>query len=83
MGFKYLTKEQAEKRSKVKLDGRRKYFMWDGLVCVAESYTIACSGCTDDSEYSCARIGSGCHECGYTGKRRCNFPCPVNPKQVK
>lgn len=82
IGLDYITKAEAEKKSELKLDGRRRYFMWDGIVCVNETFTTACSGCSDDSEYACPSIGMGCHECGGTGKRRSSFPCPVNPKQV-
>jgi len=80
--LKYLTKQQAEKKAKIKLDGRKRYFLWNGLVCTEEKFTTVCSGCSDDSEYSYSTIGSGCFECGYTGKRRNSFPCPANPKQV-
>lgn len=79
----YLSKEEAEKLAEMKLDGRRKYFMWDGLVCVEEKYTSGCTGCLPDDEYSCATRGGGCPECGYKGVRRNSFPCPVNPKQVR
>jgi len=83
MALDYISKQEAEKLAKVKLDGRRRYFMWDGVVCFESKFTHACSGCSDDSEYSSARIGSGCSECGYTGKRVNSFPCPANISQVK
>ena len=82
----FIGKAEAEQRSGVKLDGRRKYFIWEGLVCVEEKYTQPCSGCSCDSEYPCSccvKRGHGCEECGYTGKRRNSFPCPVNPRQVR
>lgn len=83
MGLDFLTKNEAEKLSRVKLDGRRKYFLWNGLVCVEHKFTQVCSGCADDSEYSAPTIGLGCRECGYKGRVRNSFPCPVNPKQVE
>ena len=78
----YLTHNKAEKLAEIKLDGRRKYFLWDGIVCVEDKFTQPCSGCSDDSEYANASSGSGCRECGGHGVRRSSFPCPVNPKQV-
>lgn len=77
MSLDYITKQEAEKLSSVKLDGRRRYFMWNGEVCTEARWTQACSGCADDSEYSFPSVGAGCHECGGTGKRRCSFPIPV------
>ena len=77
MAIDHLTKQQAEELSGLPLDGRRKYFIWNGEVCVNENRTVGCSGCLPDDEYSDARIGSGCSECGYTGKRRTSYPLPV------
>lgn len=81
MAIDYLTKQEAEKLAEIKLDGRRRYFLCDGVVSYKAKFTHACSGCADDSEYSAPTIGSGCSECGYTGKRVNSFPCPANPKQ--
>jgi hypothetical protein len=83
MAIHYIGKREAEKLSGLKLDGRRKYFLWDGLVSFSAKFTTVCSGCSDDSEYSSSNIGHGCSECGYTGKRVMSFPCPANPKQVR
>jgi hypothetical protein len=83
MSLNYLSKQEAENIAGIKLDGRRRYFLWDGIVSYAEKFTTACSGCSDDSEYSTASTGAGCSECGYTGKRVISFPCPVNPSQVR
>jgi hypothetical protein len=34
-------------------------------------WTSVCTGCSEHGEYTAGPdIGSGCHECGYTGKRR-------------
>lgn len=41
-------------------------------------FTSACSGCNED-QYS--DIGSGCHECGYTGKRVTRFFTPFDLKK--
>ena len=77
MSLARLTKQKAEELSGVNLDGRRKYFIWsyndEDVVCTVGKLTITCSGCD----------GAGCLECGFTGKRRSTFPCPVNPKQIK
>lgn len=35
-------------------------------------WTQACSGCSDDD------VGGGCHECGYTGKRRVRWFVPLD-----
>lgn len=82
MALDYLVKTEAEKLAGIKLDGRRSYFLWDGIVSFSAKFTHRCSGCSDDSEYSMSNIGSGCSECGYTGKRINSFPCPAKPKQV-
>lgn len=59
-----------------------------GAVYTKEEYTTICSGCrgTED-EYNGGEypwddkakcyVGSGCCECGYTGKRRWGSYCPV------
>ena len=47
--------------------------------------TLPCSGCYSAGEYGGSehnypydgcRLGAGCHECGYTGKRRTYFAMP-------
>ena len=53
-----------------KLDRRRKWFAWGGIVCRHESFTEPCSGCD----------GGGCHECGYTGKGVSGHPVPAFSK---
>lgn len=47
-----------------RLDKRRKYFAYCGVVSTTVWATIECTGC----------IGSGCNECGYHGKVRSPFP---------
>jgi len=73
VSLEYLEHKQAEKLAEIKLDGRKNYFMWNGLVCVDGKFTHECSGCD----------GCGCQECGGHGVRRDSAPIPVNYKQVK
>lgn len=77
MALDYIKKNEAERISGKKLDGRRKYFLWNGEVCFNDKFTGGCTGCMSDDEYSTDRIGSGCHECGYTGKSVQHYPVPV------
>jgi len=72
---------EAERLAGRRLDRRRSYAVIDGIVCELASWTDSCSGCFEGGEYmglahnypyderaGCYR-GSGCTECGYTGKR--------------
>lgn len=77
MALDYITKQDAEEKSGMKLDGRKRYFVWNGEVCTSEKYTSVCSGCSPDCEYTSVSVGAGCFECGYTGKRRQSCPMPV------
>jgi len=52
---------------------------------VSRYVTLPCSGCYSAGEYGGSehnypydgcRLGAGCHECGYTGKRRTYFAMP-------
>ena len=72
-----ITIEEAEKVVGHKLDRRRNYYSFFGDIYYNTSFTAACSGCSDDGEYASSSIGSGCHECGYTGKRVQHWPVPV------
>lgn len=57
-------------------------------------WTQSCSGCAEtvdgqnvfnypiDKKHGCM-IGSGCHECGYTGKRRNGFFFPVSVLEIE
>lgn len=87
--MQHLTIEEAEKLAGKRLDRRRKWFLYDGDVCYDGKWTQACSGCYEGGgEYSHLNkyyqydeklkihIGSGCEECGYTGKRRQSYPIP-------
>jgi len=61
----------------------------DGTLFFAVSWTDSCTGCTNttdgypdghyptDPKHHCL-IGSGCPECGYTGKRRHAYWVPVD-----
>lgn len=60
----------------LKLDRRRKYFEWSGKLVYNGYVTTPCSGCSEYNE-GCYDSSSGCHECGYTGKRRTCYPCCV------
>jgi hypothetical protein len=56
---------------------------------VIVTYTQSCSGCFEFGDYgglarfydyddrAACHIGAGCSECGYTGKRRTEYPIPV------
>lgn len=63
----------------LKLDRRRKWFEWSGELVYNHAYTAPCSGCSCDCSdgYPCSHGNSGCHECGYTGKRRDGVPVPA------
>lgn len=91
MTYKILTIEEAERSAGFKLDKRRKYFLHDfgegPKVCFDSYFISSCSGCyvhefADNYPYdpvAMCRIGSGCQECGYTGKRKIHFPVPATP----
>lgn len=81
MSLQYITKQEAEALAGIKLDGRKKYFMWQGVVSYEARFTVGCSGCSDGDYYSSSSVGCGCRECGYTGRRRGSYPVPANPKQ--
>lgn len=71
-GIKILTKQEAQDFCGKKLDGRSNYFIWEGDLCTEQKMTASCSGCNIDG-YN----GSGCHECGYSGKSVAAWPHPV------
>jgi hypothetical protein len=56
---------------------RRLISYFQGEPGLAESFTSCCSGCGDDQEGQCCERGSGCRECGYTGKVRIHFFVPL------
>ena len=61
---------------------------------VTSRWTDSCSGCTElcdgqnvngyqwDEKAKCY-VGSGCKECGYTGKRRLTFQWPADEQEEK
>lgn len=63
----------------LKLDKRHKWEEWNGELSYPFWYTAPCSGCSCDCSdgYGCNHGNSGCHECGYTGKRRNVVPVPA------
>lgn len=53
------------------LGGRSLVVVVDGEEGYVIRYTRSCSGCDETGEYTGpSERGSGCEECGYTGKRR-------------
>lgn len=68
--------------------GKRKTKVIDGQVCEIARWTSHCTGCLEsedghhigfypfDQKAGCS-VGSGCPECGYTGKRRREVWVPV------
>lgn len=71
------TYEHADKIAGRRLDRRRSYAIIDGEVCELAEWSRACTGCYEgyNSEHA---TGSGCEECGYTGRRRDGSWVPVN-----
>jgi hypothetical protein len=62
-----------------RVDRRRKYALVEGNVCEHSSYSGVCSGCYEGYEYGGNGVrGSGCSECGYTGRSRNFFWAPVS-----
>ena len=66
---------------KHKLDRRRKYFAYNGMLTYSATITEECTGCVEYGESGGRRYdGGGCAECGYTGKRRNSYPQIVEIK---
>lgn len=63
------TYERAEALAGRRLDGRRNYAIIDGEVAESCQWSAACSGCYEGHNIEHA-VGTGCSECGYTGRRR-------------
>ncbi len=60
----------------------RKVVVFGGVEGYVGRWTAECSGCTEHGEMGGATWGPfGCHECGYTGKRRREFWCPFDLRQ--
>jgi len=60
-------------------DARFRVVQKDGADGYVVRWTAACSGCSDDRENVSCNVGSGCSECGYTGKCRNSFWTPLDP----
>ena len=68
--------EAAEKIIGQTLDRRKNYAIIHGEVCRLLTFNRACSGCYEGISYYNG-TGNGCHECGYTGRRRSSSWVPV------
>ncbi len=72
-----------------KIDRRRKHVEVDGVTHVVTYHTESCTGCFEGGDYmgmahhypyddkAKCYVGGGCHECGYTGKRRNPYFTPA------
>ena len=79
---------RAEQIAGKRLDRRRKYAIRDdnlpdkttgAVLFEIASWSDPCTGCKCDGEYPCdccTERGSGCHECGYTGRRKITMWVP-------
>lgn len=92
--MKRITWAEAEKRLKGRVDRREAFYLHGRQVLQIDRGTATCSGCfnTEDGhpigEYpwdpkSRCYLGSGCSECGYTGKRRYEYPFPALTLEAK
>lgn len=74
--------DAADRLAGRRLDRRKNYAIVDGTVNEQAGWSEACSGCYEgwDSFHS---KGTGCSECGFTGRRRhrCWVPLP-DPSNV-
>lgn len=68
--------ERAEELAGRRLDRRRNYAIIDGQVAESCQWSQACSGCYEDHNIAHG-TGIGCHECGYTGRRRSGAWIPL------
>ena len=66
--------EEADRIAGRRLDRRRSWAVINGQICSLIRWTEQCTGCSDGH----APVGSGCHECGYTGRRRHGYWMPIN-----
>lgn len=90
--FTKLSYQQAELRTRCRLNRRRSYWLRDdGVVVVLERMpSEPCTGCHETSEGQCAHrcksrgltkcAGGGCHECGYQGRVTLRVYVPVLAK---
>lgn len=73
-----IATSEAERLLGRRVDRRRRYALVEGDVCEYAAYSDTCSGCYEGYEYGGDGVrGSGCFECGYTGRRRNEFWLPV------
>lgn len=70
-----VTWEHGDALADRHLDRRRCYAIIDGAVNQLARWSAACSGC---NETLGAEAGSGCPECGYTGRRRDGAYVPLD-----
>lgn len=80
--FDLIDWREAEKLIGRRVDRRRSYAREGKTLLEMITYTHHCSGCFEGGEYgglehnyewdakAQCRVGMGCSECGYTGKRR-------------
>jgi hypothetical protein len=71
-----ITYAEAEKVAGFRLDRRCNYAIIDGEVCELARWSQACSGCYEGHNIEHSK-GSGCHECGYTGRTREGHWVPI------
>jgi len=76
------TYEKADELTGRRLDRRCNYAIIDGKVAEACNWSQACSGCYEGHNIDSA-TGSGCVECGYTGRRRSGAWVPLAAPQKK
>jgi hypothetical protein len=70
---------EAERVSGRRLDRRLTYTIIDAVVYQDIRYSAPCSGCTEVAECTSGPDrGSGCEECGYTGRERRCEGAPVD-----
>lgn len=84
----------AERMIGHRVDRRRAYGREDQHVFYVISFVDSCSGCFEGGEYGGLahnyptdkkhgiRLGAGCFECGYTGKRRHSIWTWVDPDNI-
>jgi hypothetical protein len=76
--FERITWQRAEALAERRLDRRRRYAFNGVELCELGRWSEICSGC---AIYGCIDVGCGCHECGYTGRRRQACWVPVQIAQ--
>lgn len=65
-------------------DGKRvRLCMWRGARGHVVTFTSPCSGCHEGYESGDGEAGSGCRECGYTGRRRTREWVPLTGKDFE